>query len=141
MIKQEIPLERKILVTLIKKGIKITDSISEVGKLEGLTIQQLNVLRILRGRKGKVASLHDVSSQMIHSNSNTTRVIDKLITKLYVNRAHRLADRRQLELTITPDGLEVLKRLDDVIEKREKDLLANLTNQQIEQLLDLLSKI
>lgn len=134
-------MSRKIVTTLIKKGNEMTESVNEVVKTEGLTIQQFNVLRILRGRKGEVASLQDVTEQMIHSNSNTTRVIDKLINKGYVNRNQCKKDRRQIELTITKDGLNVLEKLDDVINQREATIIEKLDEQEAEQVLELLSKI
>lgn len=135
------PLARLLVTRLIKKGTEMTESISEVVKTEGLTIQQFNVLRILRGRKGKAASLQDVSGQMIHSNSNTTRVIDKLIIKEYVDRIQCPSDRRQIELTITPRGLKVLERLDHIIDTKEAMLTKGLNTIEIQQVLNFLSKM
>ncbi|MEP3044897.1 MAG: MarR family transcriptional regulator, partial [Nonlabens ulvanivorans] len=60
----EMPIARRLVTTLIKKGTEMTESVSEIVKKEGLTIQQFNVLRILRGRKGKAANLQDVSRKM-----------------------------------------------------------------------------
>lgn len=136
-----IPLSRKLVTTLIKKGTEMTESVNEIVKTEGLTIQQFNVLRILRGRKGEVASLQDVSKQMIHSNSNTTRVIDKLIVKELVLRVQCPKDRRQIELSITKKGLQILDKLDDVIDERESQITHKLETHEINQVLDLLSKI
>ncbi|MGJ8685649.1 MAG: MarR family winged helix-turn-helix transcriptional regulator [Nonlabens sp.] len=141
MKESDIPLSRRVVTTLIKKGTEMTDSVSEVVKTEGLTIQQFNVLRILRGRKGEAASLQDVSEQMIHSNSNTTRVIDKLITKKFVNRIQSPTDRRQIELRITIAGLDVLDKLDDAIDAREEGLIKDLDPKQVELVLEFLSKI
>lgn len=79
-----IPLSRKLTTTIIKKGTDFTDEVSSAIKEQGITLQQFNALRILRGRNGKPASLQDVSKDMIHANSNTTRVIDKLDRKSVV---------------------------------------------------------
>ncbi|EAS19557.1 MarR family transcriptional regulator [Nonlabens mediterrranea] len=137
----EMPIARRLVTTLIKKGTEMTESVSEIVKREGLTIQQFNVLRILRGRKGEVASLQDVSSRMIHSNSNTTRVIDKLISKGFVKRKQCPSDRRQIELTITTNGLQMLEKLDNDINERESSLVENLSDDQVKQVLEFLSKI
>ncbi len=137
----KVNLNRKLITTVIKKGTEFTEAISAELKKERLTIQQFNVLRILRGRKGKVASLQDVSKDMIHSNSNTTRVIDKLVDKELVNRVQCPSDRRQIELTITDQGLEMLSSLDKKVEQTEKDLLEGITSEEIKVIIDNLEKI
>jgi len=134
-------LVKDVVTTIIKKGTELTEAINEVLKKEGLTIQQFNVLRILRGRKGKPARLSDVSSLMIHSNSNTTRVIDKLIEKKLVNREQSTTDRRKIDITITNDGLKLLKQLDQPIKDRETTLVSQLNQKDLEQLIQLLNKV
>ncbi len=134
-------LNKSLITSLIKKSTVITETISTVLKEEKLTMQQFNVLRILRGRKGKVASLLDVSKDMIHSNSNTTRVIDKLVTKSYVKRVQCPTDRRQIELSITEDGLGILKKLDKKVEAVEQEITNNFTMVELNQLIALIEKI
>lgn len=134
-------LNRDLITSLIKKSTEITESIGSVLKEDKLTIQQFNVLRILRGRKGKVASLLDVSKDMIHSNSNTTRVIDKLVTKSLVSREQCPTDRRQIELSITDEGLLLLKTLDKKVEEAESNITKNLKDSEIKELLQLIHKI
>lgn len=136
-----IPLSRKLIITLIKKGTEATEAISNTLKEHGITIQQFNVLRILRGRKGKVASLQDVSKDMIHANSNTTRVIDKLVDKKFVDRVQCPTDRRQIELTITKSGLDILTILDQKVDAVETQLTEQLDDQAIINLIKKLEKI
>jgi DNA-binding MarR family transcriptional regulator len=136
-----VPLSRKLITTIIKKATKSTESLSFAFKEHGITVQQFNVLRILRGRQGEVASLQDVSKNMIHSNSNTTRVIDKLVIKNYVGRVQCPTDRRQIELTITPSGLELLKILDHIVDEIETKLTKKLDAKMMETLINALEKI
>lgn len=136
-----VPLSRKLITTIIKKATKSTEFLSLALKEHGITVQQFNVLRILRGRKGEVASLQDVSKNMIHSNSNTTRVIDKLVLKKYVDRVQCPTDRRQIELTITKSGLELLKILDHKVDEIEKELTKKLNVQLMKTLINALEKI
>jgi DNA-binding MarR family transcriptional regulator len=86
-----------------------------------ITIEQYNILRILRGAKGEKLSLNDVSSRMIDRASNTSRLIDKLVNKKWVIRNICPNDRRQSELLITDKGLEILSNLqgpiDEIIEQ------------------------
>lgn len=136
-----IPLSRKLITTLIKKGTEVTEAISLNLKEHGITLQQFNVLRILRGRKGKVASLQDVSKNMIHANSNTTRVIDKLVDKKLVGRVQCPTDRRQIELTITDKGLKLLAILDKKVDDAEASLTENLNETEMSLLIHNLDKI
>jgi DNA-binding MarR family transcriptional regulator len=134
-------LNRTLITSIIKKATEITEIIGTALKEDTITIQQFNVLRILRGRKGKVASLLDVSKDMIHSNSNTTRVIDKLVSKSLVNRIQCPTDRRQIELSITNDGLELLKTLDKKVEQAEDKITQGLSDSELSELLELISKL
>ena len=133
---KSIPLSRKLITTIVKKGTEFTEAISQVVKEKDLTVQQFNVLRILRGRHGKPASLQDVSKDMLHANSNTTRVIDKLVTKDLAKRVQSPKDRRQIELTITDAGLELLKTLDGKVDQRENELVMNLTGKDMNALIE-----
>ncbi|PRP66801.1 MarR family winged helix-turn-helix transcriptional regulator [Nonlabens agnitus] len=138
---KSVPLSRKLVTSLIKKGTDMTEAIGSVLKEEKITIQQFNVLRILRGRHGKPASLQDVSKDMLHSNSNTTRVIDKLVLKKLVERIQCPEDRRQIELRITDEGLKLLEKLDTKVDAREKELTDALNASEIESILKLIDKI
>ncbi len=75
---------RKTVISILTSGYKINDELSSLFKKFDLSIPQFNVLRILRGQKGKPANLSTVQEHMIHKMSNTTRLIDKLIQKGFV---------------------------------------------------------
>jgi MarR family 2-MHQ and catechol resistance regulon transcriptional repressor len=136
-----VPPSRKLITTLIKKGTEVTEAINLTLKEHGITLQQFNVLRILRGRKGKVARLQDVSKNMIHANSNTTRVIDKLVDKKFVNRIQCSTDRRQIDLTITKKGQQLLKILDEKVDAVEAALTEHLAKEEMTSLIIGLNKI
>ena len=74
-------LAKNTVVGILKAGSKVEEHIGEVLKTFDISLQQFNVLRILRGRKGKPANLQTVQKRMIHKMSNTTRLVDKLIIK------------------------------------------------------------
>lgn len=109
-------------------------------KQYGLSLPQFNVLRILRGFKGKPANLSTVSERMIHKMSNTTRLIDKLIEKKLVKRCICENNRRKIELFITSKGIDLLKSIDDELDAKENALLNTLTQNEKEKLLHLLLK-
>ncbi len=104
-----------------------------------LSLQQYNVLRILRGQNGKPASIGLIQERMLDIQSNASRLIDKLEDKKLVIRKVCPNDKRQMEITITPEGLQVLLELDFVIASTESDI--QLTDEEADMLNDLLNKL
>jgi hypothetical protein len=82
-----------------------------------ITPPQYNILRILRGSKNIPMTLGDISSRMIDKSSNTSRLIDKLVAKDWVSREPNALDRRQMQIQITEQGLEVLDILQNPVEE------------------------
>ena len=79
-------LSKQTVITLIKVNCSVNDVLSQALKPHEVSIQQFNVLRILRGQKGVAANLSTVQERMVNRMSNTTRIIDKLIDKGFVER-------------------------------------------------------
>jgi DNA-binding MarR family transcriptional regulator len=78
----------------------------------GISPEQYNVLRILRGSHPKQLSLLDISSRMLDKSSNATRLVEKLRLKDLITRKSSELDRRQVEIGITEKGLVVLQKVD-----------------------------
>lgn len=78
----------------------------------GLSPQQYNILRILRGAKGKRMCMHEVLARMLDRAPNATRLTDKLIAKGLVLRNRSEEDRRVVQLLITAKGKELLETID-----------------------------
>lgn len=78
----------------------------------GITIQQYNVLRILRGAGARGMPTLVIRDRMIHEAPGITRLIDRLEQSRFVRRERQEADRRQVVCYITPDGAEMLSTLD-----------------------------
>jgi DNA-binding MarR family transcriptional regulator len=83
----------------------------------GLSPQQFNVLRILRGERGQTLSTQTLSAQtiaerMIDRSSNVSRLIEKLRQKQWVTRTENPEDRRCVHVAITPEGLQLLAQID-----------------------------
>jgi len=77
-----------------------------------LTLPQFNILRILRGQKGKPATVKLLTERMLDKSSNASRLVDKLLEKNLVNRVSCPNDRRAVEVTITEEGLALLRIID-----------------------------
>lgn len=106
-----------------------------------LSTPQFNVLRILRGQKGKPASLACIQERMVDRSSNTTRLVDKLIKKALVSRRICPANRRKVEIEITSAGLELLEDLDPLTAAANAKNTATLTTTELETLNTLLDKL
>ena len=138
---ESIELAKNTVVGILKAGSKVEEHIGEVLKNFDISLQQFNVLRILRGRKGKPANLQTVQKRMIHKMSNTTRLVDKLILKKLVVRKTCKENRRKIEITITDKGLDVLSNLDNKIQKTEATILKPLNLEEQKTLRNLINKI
>jgi DNA-binding MarR family transcriptional regulator len=108
------------IISILKTSAFISEILLSGLKPYEISEQQFNVLRILRGQKGIAANLSTVQDRMVHKMSNTTRLIDKLIQKKLVKRNVCERNRRKIELFITEDGLDLLKKIDPITDEIEK---------------------
>lgn len=77
-------------------------------KMFGLTHEQYNVLRILRGKYPDPLCVRDIASRMIEKSSNVPRIVDRLVVKKLVKRSASEIDRRETVITLTQTGKELL---------------------------------
>jgi DNA-binding MarR family transcriptional regulator len=75
----------------------------------GLTHEQYNVLRILKGKYPEQMCVRDISCRMIEKNSNVPRIIDRLELKKLVKRSTSSADKRETVITLTSAGINLLE--------------------------------
>ena len=106
-----------------------------------LTMQQYNVLRILRGAGAKGLPTLSIVERMIENTPGITRLVDRLEAKGLVSRGRAAEDRRQVVCRITPRGLAELKALDPVVNHEDEDALADLNEQEVSSLIRLLNRI
>ena len=127
----------KALLNIIYTGNWVNSHQNLFFKPFGISPQQYNVLRILKGA-GKAIKVQTIKERMIERAPNATRLMDKLCDKALIERLPCPEDRRVVYIAITNEGLSLL----DVISKNFKeDLLENLTEVEAEQLSNLLDKI
>jgi len=81
-------------------------------KVHDITPEQYNVLRILRGSYPKALMLAEITCRMIDKSSNATRLVEKLRQKDLLKREICENNRRQVDISITEKGLELLKTID-----------------------------
>ena len=129
------------IITLLKTNSRVLEALGKVLKQHDVSLQQFNVLRILRGQKGEAANLSTVQDRMVNRMSNTTRIVDKLIDKNFVQRSICEKNRRKIELFITEEGRSLLTLLDQLVDEVETQLTDQLNTDEKQNLVSLLKKI
>lgn len=113
----------------------------ELFKEHDITSQQYNVLRILRGQQSNAIKVSDIAERMLDKNSNTSRLIDKLLAKNLAERTSCPSDRRAVDVIITQDGLDLLSRIDPILEESENAMREAITEEEAELMSRLLDKM
>ena len=137
---RQIPLKRRTVIHLLLVYNKINERLTKALKPYEVSLQQFNVLRILRGQKGEPANLSTLNERMISKMSNTSRLVDKLLYKGLVKRFICASNRRKVEITITPKGESMLLKMDQVIENAENELVSDFSTEDLNKLNSLLNK-
>ncbi len=142
-IKQTRPFRSKsqeATVALMRTAHLLRRKVEAVCGAEGITSQQYNVLRILRGARGPLPTM-EISERMIETAPGITRLICTLENGGYIRREQWPGDRRQVLCQITPAGLRLLDTLDGPMNALDDATTGTLTPEQIESLLDVLDVI
>lgn len=132
--------QQKAHINLIFTSGWVQQAQASLFKPFGVTLPQYNVLRILRGQHPKPATISLLIERMLDKTSNASRIVDKLEAKELVTRKQCSADRRTVDVLITEKGLALLKEMDG-LESGTGTGITNLTEQEAEQLNELLDKI
>ena len=127
----------KALLNIVYTANWITSYQNEFFKSYGISPQQYNILRILRGADEPL-KVQTIKSRMIDRSPNVTRLTDKLIDKALIERLNCETDRRVVHIQITKKGLELLK---EIPSGRHKLFTENLSKAEAKKLNELLDKI
>jgi DNA-binding MarR family transcriptional regulator len=143
-IKQTRPFQspaHEAMVSILRTAAVVQRQIAQVVEATGVTIQQYNVLRILRGAGEAGLPTLAIRDRMIEEAAGITRLLDKLEVAGFVVRERSTPDRRQVLCQITPTGLRLLAELDAPIEALDEAMLAMLDDSEKATLLDLLGAV
>jgi len=127
----------KALLNVLYTANWISGFQNEFFKTYGISPQQYNILRILKGA-GEPINVQIIKDRMIERSPNATRLMDKLCAKNYIERLPCDHDRRVVKIAITKEGNALLNAIPDNF---NNDLLKNLTDAEAEQLSNLLDKM
>lgn len=130
----------KAVVNLLYTHSYIVSLQSSLFKDFGLSPEQYNVLRILRGQKGNAITVSSIQERMLNRMSNASRLVEKLKRKDLVIRRECESDRRQVDVLITEKGLLVLNQIEHLSDGHNRTLI-QLDETEVNQLNDLLDKL
>ena len=142
-IKQSRPFSAKsqeAAVALMRTADLVRRAVASIIEPRGITVQQYNVLRILRGAGERGLPTLEIAERMIEQTPGITRLIDRLQAKKLVARERCATDRRQVFCRITTEGLQLLSVLDEPLTESEEGALGALGQQELQQLLELLDR-
>ena len=131
---------QKAIVNLIYTYGWLTNLLKQKLNKHKITLQQYNILRILRGQNPKPATINLLKERMLDKMSDASRIVERLVQKNLVQRCTNDKDRRAVDILISPKGLEILQKLDN--EMSSKDILMdNITDEEASALSGLLDKM
>lgn len=143
-LKQTKPFQRKAeetAVALIRTADVLRRSVGSVVEQAGITAQQYNVLRILRGAGEHGLPTLDIVDRLVEETPGITRLIDRLESKDLVVRERCKTDRRQVFCRITRSGVALLAQLDAPLAALQDSTLGTLKKRDLTQLVELLEAV
>ncbi|MCD6012437.1 MAG: MarR family transcriptional regulator [Flavipsychrobacter sp.] len=108
--------KHKATLNVLYTAYWLRNNFSNAIKPEDLTVEQYNVLRILKGKHPDQMCVRDIGSRIIEKSSNVPRIIDRLVLKKLVKRTPSKVDKRETLISLTDKGAEVLLKANELIE-------------------------
>jgi DNA-binding MarR family transcriptional regulator len=133
--------EQQATLCLLRTADAIKRGLAQVIEPHGITPQQYNVLRILRGAGADGLPTLTIGERMIEQTPGVTRLVDRLERKGLVVRTPCPKDRRRVFCRITPKGLALLDELDDPVNRCDANALSILPPSELDSLITLLDRV
>lgn len=131
---------QKLAINILFTNQWLTANTTKILKPFGISPQQYNVLRILKGQSPNAISVSNIMERMIDKMSNTSRLVEKLRQKELIERVTCEKDRRQVDVKITKKGLELLEKVKTEM-NAFKTISNNLTEKEAKTINELLDKM
>jgi DNA-binding MarR family transcriptional regulator len=133
--------EQQAVVGLLRTADAIKRSLAHVIEPHGITPQQYNVLRILRGAAPEGLPTLTIGERMVEQTPGVTRLIDRLERKGLVARIPCPKDRRRVFCQITRKGLDLLEELDEPVNRWDAQTVSILPPSEVDSLIKLLDRV
>jgi len=113
--------KHKAAINVLYTAYWLKANFSAVIKKEDITVEQYNVLRILKGMHPEAMCVKDIGSRIIEKSSNIPRIVDRLVLKKLVKRAPSKLDKRETLVSLTDMGMNILARATVLMEQVQHD--------------------
>lgn len=134
-------LDKEAVLSLLKAADRARRHFTRILEPWGLTLQQYNVLRILRGVGPEGLPTLEIGERMIEKTPGVSRLVDRLESQGWVSRERCQEDRRRVLCSLTDKASRTLAELDGPIAQGDEDCLARLSERDKRLLMDLTSRI
>ncbi len=132
--------DQKAIVNIIFTYHWVTEQVKSILADEDITMQQYNILRILRGSHPDPLSTLTIRERMLDKMSDTSRIVDRMLRKGLVVKRICSNDKRLVDVNLTEEGLIMLLRLDERMDAMDK-ISSGLTQDELKNLNYLLDKL
>ena len=132
--------DQKAIVNIIFTYHWVTEQVKSILAKEDITMQQYNILRILRGSDPNPLSTLTIRERMLDKMSDTSRIVDRMLLKGLVVKRTCSNDKRLVDVNLTDEGKKLLLRLDETMEEMD-EITRNLSQEELEKLNELLDKV
>lgn len=133
-------LAEKAVTSVYKTNEVLRRHAAPIFESEGISAQQYDVLRVLRGAGGHGLPAQELGARMLQNTPGVTRLLDRLESKGFVTRRRPDIDRRLQLCSITTAGTELLESLDPRARKNARDFLSVLSKDEVQTLMQLLQR-
>lgn len=131
---------QKAIVNLVYTYHWITEKIKTMLSQDGITMQQFNILRILRGSDPQPLSTLTIRERMLDKMSDTSRIVDRLVLKGWVIKRTCASDKRLVDVSITKEGKRLLEKIDKRMDEMNV-VVSSLSQQDLKRLNELLDQM
>lgn len=128
-------------LALARTADELRRSFGAVIEPHGISLEQYNVLRILRGAGPEGLPTLEIAARLLERNPGITRLLDKLEAKKLVIRERCKEDRRQVLCYLTAEGSELVSKLDSSVTAANRSVFSGLSPGQLDEFIDLLDRI
>lgn len=132
--------EHQTYLALQRLALHLKDETDQFLKQEGLTGTQFNVLRILRGAGDTPLTCGEIAERLLNKDPDVTRLLDRMEKQGLVERVRSEQDRRVLLTNLSPQGHEVVARLDGPLAQMHRQQFSHLAPERLQLLLELLDE-
>lgn len=130
----------KATLNILYTSYWMRDNVSSTMKEIGITSEQFNILRILKGKHPEAMCVKDIASRMIEKSSNVPRILDRLVAKELVMRTTSKEDKRETIISLTDTGMQTLQRANEALAAINKKTIG-INNEEAAVLNQLLEKL